>query len=84
MKDDSNLNNNGHEELPHDVALREQIENRAYHLWLSSGGGHGDALRHWLQAEGEVLKAVRQDQEERDSARKAKPLGKPRSTTVPK
>jgi hypothetical protein len=38
-----------------DPNLRYQIETRAYEIWLSSGGGHGDNVAHWLQAESEVL-----------------------------
>jgi len=34
--------------------LREQIGVRAYYIWLASGGGHGNDLQHWLQAEEEV------------------------------
>jgi Protein of unknown function (DUF2934) len=35
-------------------ALREQIGLRAYHIWLASGGGYGNELQHWLQAEREI------------------------------
>ena len=38
-----------------DVVSRHQIELRAYHIWLSSGGGHGNDLQHWLQAEMEIV-----------------------------
>ena len=31
--------------------LNEQFELRAYHIWLASGGGHGNDLDYWLQAE---------------------------------
>ena len=34
---------------------REQIEERAYELWLAGGCAHGNDLDHWLQAEREVL-----------------------------
>ncbi len=33
---------------------REQIELRAYYIWLTTGGGHGNNLDHWLQAEKEI------------------------------
>jgi hypothetical protein len=33
---------------------REQIELRAYYIWLATGGGHGNDLDHWLQAEKEI------------------------------
>jgi len=64
------------------VDLRERIEKRAYHLWLAGGSGHGDQLRHWLQAEGEVLKAIKHEEEARATARKTRPTGKPRSAAV--
>lgn len=80
MKESSNSTNNPPVEVaPVEVNLREQIEKRAYHLWLSAGGGHGEHLRHWLQAEGEVLKAIEQERQERSTAPKAEPTGKPRS-----
>ena len=34
--------------------LHEQIGLRAYHIWLASGGGHGNDLQHWFQAEKEI------------------------------
>ena len=81
MKDTSTPTNNHLVEVaPAEVDLRERIERRAYHLWLAGGAGHGDHLRHWLQAEGEVLKAIRQDQQEREASRKTRPSGKTRST----
>jgi hypothetical protein len=39
-----------------DPCLREQIEKRAYELWLAGGSCHGNNLDDWLQAEREVLK----------------------------
>ena len=30
---------------------RQQIELRAYYIRLTTGGGHGSDLDHWLQAE---------------------------------
>jgi DUF2934 family protein len=74
MKSDSNFTEIA--ELSTEVALREQIERRAYHLWLSVGGRHGEDLRHWLQAESEVLKAISQDQAERSSTPKTSPTVK--------
>ena len=60
--------------LPQDnVAMRERIEQRAYHLWLRSGGGHGEHLLHWLQAETELLKSIKQEQDERVAALKTRP-----------
>ena len=36
-------------------ALREQIQVRAYQIWLTNGGIHGHDREHWLQAEAEIL-----------------------------
>ncbi len=37
------------------LQLHEQIEQRAYELWLEGGGRHGNDFGDWLQAEREVL-----------------------------
>jgi len=52
-----------HQEIPKsspDPDLREQIEKRAYEIWLASGGRHGDDVIHWLQAENEVMEQHRE------------------------
>lgn len=67
---------------PDDVASRERIEKRAYHLWLGSGGSHGEHLRHWLQAESEVLKAIHHEKEEQSAVRTTKSAGKQRSSST--
>ncbi len=36
------------------LRLQEQIEKRAYELWLIGGCRHGNDLGDWLQAEREV------------------------------
>jgi len=47
-------------ELTH-KATRDQIERRAYEIYVSRGGVHGRDLEDWLQAEREVttMRAVR-------------------------
>lgn len=37
------------------LRLEEQIEKRAYELWLAGGCRHGNDLGDWLQAERELL-----------------------------
>ena len=37
--------------------LEQQIRERAYHLWVADGCREGEADRHWLAAEREVLAA---------------------------
>ena len=37
------------------LGLQEQIEKRAYALWLTGGCRHGNDVSDWLQAEQEVL-----------------------------
>lgn len=60
MKDDSNrkVNRTTTIKTQTPVAVREQIEMRAYQIWLTSGGADGNAVQHWLQAEAEILKAT--------------------------
>jgi hypothetical protein len=41
----------------HDM-LENQIRERAYHLWMASGCIDGEADRHWLTAEQEVVATV--------------------------
>jgi hypothetical protein len=72
---------NGSAESQPDVALRERIEKRAYHHWLAAGGVHGEHLHHWLKAESEVLKAIKTEQEEPATARKARPRAKKSSSS---
>ena len=36
---------------------REEVAQRAYHLWEAAGRPVGQDLEHWLQAEEELLKA---------------------------
>jgi hypothetical protein len=37
--------------------IEQKIRQRAYHLWRESGCSDGEADRHWLAAEREVLAA---------------------------
>jgi Protein of unknown function (DUF2934) len=48
------------------AALRQKIEERAYHIWLENGRGHGDHERHWLQAERELTKATNKGRRQSD------------------
>jgi hypothetical protein len=66
-----------------EAGLHEQIEKRAYHLWLKGGSHHGDDLRHWLQAEAEILKELSRNQVERNPTRKNSPKAKTRSLPLP-
>ena len=70
MRTSANANeNNG--EIP-DAGLRRKIEERAYHIWLENGGGHGNHERHWLQAEMEQLETAKQEREQRYDVRNGK------------
>jgi hypothetical protein len=55
MKNNSNRKASQSVETPAPISVREQIEARAYQIWVASGGGHGSDLQHWLQAEAEIL-----------------------------
>ena len=57
MKKNSNRKTTNPPEMQFPVSLREQIETRAYEIWIASGGAHGSDRQHWLQAEEEILKA---------------------------
>jgi Protein of unknown function (DUF2934) len=37
--------------------MRQQIELRAYQIWLANGCGHVNDLHHWFQAETEMATA---------------------------
>jgi len=63
--------NNSYREIP-DAALRRKIEERAYHIWLEKGGGHGDHERHWFEAERELMERAKQEREQRSDARSRK------------
>jgi hypothetical protein len=60
-----------------DAVLRQMIEERAYHIWLESGCGHGDHEHHWFQAEREVVEAAKPEREQRSGGREKKRTGKP-------
>ena len=72
-KANTNENNSGNR----DAAMRRKIEERAYHIWLENGGGHGDHERHWLQAEMELMETAKQERESRPNVRDGKKIGKP-------
>ena len=59
-----------------DEVLRQKIEERAYHIWLESGCGHGDHEHHWFQAEREVGEGAKLEQKQRAGSREKKPTGK--------
>lgn len=39
---------------------REEIEQRAYQIYIERGGAQGQALQDWLQAERELLEKYRE------------------------
>jgi hypothetical protein len=43
------------------VATREEIEVKAYEIYLTRGGKEGSALDDWLAAEKELSESIRQD-----------------------
>ena len=42
-----------------DPNLTERIRERAYHIWFASGCPDGEADRHWLVAEREILQSAK-------------------------
>ena len=59
MKSKQHKTNNETSKSSPDSDLHEQIEKRAYEIWLADGSRHGEDLNHWFQAETEVLAARR-------------------------
>jgi len=75
MRTSANANeNNG--EIP-DAGLRRKIEERAYHIWLENGGGHGDHECHWLQAEKELTEATKRGGKPQSGAGSRKRTARP-------
>lgn len=60
-----------------DTAMRQKVEERAYHLWLESGCGHGDHERHWLLAEKELMEATKHEGKPQSDARQRKKTAGP-------
>ena len=75
MTTSANANENNRE-IP-DAALRRKIEERAYHIWLENGGGHGDHEYQWLQAERELMQATKRVGKPESDARSRKKTAKP-------
>ena len=75
MKTNANANENNREII--DAALRQTIEERAYHIWLENGCGHGDHERHWLQAERELTEATKHEGKPQSDVRQRKKTAKP-------
>jgi hypothetical protein len=67
MKTNANANENNRD-IP-DGALRQQIQERAYHIWLQNGCGQGDHERHWFEAERELMETAKQEREQRSDVR---------------
>jgi len=45
--------------------LRNQIEKRAYEIWMSSGYRDGNEVAHWLQAERELLAELQKNEDQK-------------------
>ena len=41
----------------------ERIKQKAYDLWIARGGGEGNALRDWLEAEEIVMEEIHEARE---------------------
>ena len=75
MTASANANENN-PEIP-DTGLRRKIAERAYHIWLANGGGHGDHECHWLQAERELMQVTKRGGKPQSGARSTKKTAKP-------
>ncbi|MGC9953067.1 MAG: DUF2934 domain-containing protein [Rhizomicrobium sp.] len=54
-------------------SLRKQIEARAYQLWERDGRPHGRHQEHWVQAEKEILSALKVKARPRKKAKATAP-----------
>jgi hypothetical protein len=61
-----------------DANLNNRIRERAYEIWFAAGCRHGEADKHWLTAEREIMQAVKPAiPARRASAKKvSRPLGR--------
>jgi hypothetical protein len=75
MKTNANANENNRD-IPN-AGLRQRIEERAYHIWLENGCGHGDHERHWFEAERELTETAKQEREQRSDVRARKKTANP-------
>ncbi len=62
MKTKQHKTNNDTPKSSLDRDLREQIEIRAYEIWLADGSRHGNDISQWFQAEAEMLAAHQKSQ----------------------
>ena len=72
-----NTNTSENKSKTPDEVLRQKIEERAYHIWLENGGGHGDHECHWLQAERELMQATQRGGKPQSDARSRKKTARP-------
>jgi hypothetical protein len=56
MKSNSQKTNIKPKPAATDIFLDAEIQREAHKIWVAEGYRHGDHLRHWLQAEKEVLR----------------------------
>ena len=75
MKTNANANENNLNNP--NAASRQKIEERAYHIWLEGGCGHGDHERHWLQAEKELMETAKHEGKRPSAARERNKTAKP-------
>jgi hypothetical protein len=75
MKTNAKANEN-HRDIPN-AALPQRVAERAYHIWLENGCGHGDHERHWLQAERELMEVTKHQGEPQSDVRTRKKTAKP-------
>lgn len=52
----------------------EDIERRAYFMWLNRGGSHGNALEDWVRAEEEALRQIAAGEQAAEPAGKNEPI----------
>ena len=55
MKPKAYSDNSATARVREDSDVHEEIRRRAHEIWLASGCCQGDDVRHWLEAERQVL-----------------------------
>jgi len=65
MKPKVRSNNNGTVHVSAESGLHEKIRGRAHEIWLARGCCHGDDVRHWLEAERQVLAEIQRQSRKR-------------------
>ena len=65
MKPKAHSDNSANARVREDSEVREEIRRKAHEIWLAYGCCHGDDVRHWLEAERQVLAQIQRQSRKR-------------------